>query len=205
MHTEAQAPSPNGSSEPSLADMLNALLAAGKAHQEAKKKTKKISAKNSFKEAVVTKDNTGSFQIETIDRRLADPRWETANRVMLVRKVTCLHCGVSHVAPNEVLMVRKTHPKYGMIEEALSPHEAKYDHLPVIIEQINSRIAHCQNCVNYIKVSILPETAPATIPTNLDELFQPGTMATDGIIEEPLDEDEIGWEDPINLASLEDF
>jgi hypothetical protein len=189
------------SSTKSLSDMLADLLAGGEAAIKAKKEGKKKKSINPFKDIVATKVN-GEFKITTVDRRMEDSRWAVQHRIMLVRKVTCEHCGVSHVAPNETLMVKRSHPVHGIIEEAIGLHDGKYNHLPVKIEQHNTRIAFCQNCVNYIKVEILEPVQVECVcaKPGLTELFP-----TDAIIEEQLEEGDLGWEDPDNLAALEDF
>ena len=139
-----------------------ALVAAGKAQREAKKRGARKRKTNPFRETQARKNSSGGFDFVEVDTRLASPYWKICNRVLLVREVSCRCCGSIHSAPNETIMVRKEHPQHGVLEESISPHEATYDHLPILIEIHKGTTPFCQDCVQNAEVKICESPTDAT-------------------------------------------
>ena len=133
-----------------LRTMVEKLIAESKEQQAAKRKAPKLKSINPHRvQSVVKNSNGNGYRVITEDTRLSDPHWLDQCRVLLIREVKCNQCGLIQEAPNERLMVRKTHPRHGIIEEALGIHEAQYDHLPLRVERIRSPIHLCQHCITY--------------------------------------------------------
>lgn len=185
----------------SLNDMVEALLASARAHQKAK--TSKVNSPNPFKVNVVTENPDGTFTTKIVDKRITDPHWTNVTRVILVRQVTCLECGQRYEAPNEQMMIRKEHKRHGVVEEALTYHDSKYNNLPIKVEHLPAYVKICHNCAyDFVPIKEAPR-----IKVDLDKLIpdeKDFTPPADPIIEEELEDDELGWEDPANIAALGD-
>jgi hypothetical protein len=190
------------SKEQSLNDMVEALLASARAHQKAK--TSKVNSPNPFKVNIVTQNPDGTFTTKIVDKRATDPHWTNVTRVILVRQVTCLECGRRYEAPNEQLMIRKEHKRHGVVEEALTYHDSKFNNLPIKVEYLPAYIKICHHCAyDFVPIKEAPR-----IKVDLEKLVPDMSFTeskVDEIIEEELEENEIGWEDPANIAALGDF
>lgn len=180
----------------SLKEALEKLLEAGRAQQAAKKAKKK--SPNPYKDTIAVPNGSNGFHIQTVDRRLSDPHWQTISRIILVRRIHCTGCQKDYEAPNEHMMLRKEHPKHGILEEAIGAHDSKYDNLPTKVEIHSCEVPVCHNCVTDTRRSL--EIINIVFH---QELATPEPSPSDQIIEEPLEEGELGWEDPDNLAALE--
>jgi hypothetical protein len=122
---------------------LNAIVAALIAGNKGKKKASKKKVIDPTKLVVERTQYTGDRKA-----RMLDGMWGEECRVLLLREIDCLGCGLIQTAPNDLLLIRKSHVKHGVHEEMIGIHGMQYEHLPIRMETHVSQVHVCQHCIH---------------------------------------------------------
>lgn len=153
---------------------LAALFADTEKQEKAKKSLRKRGV-NTYQEKVAEKQSNGEYKARIVDTRLLSPHWSDEARILYIRGVSCLRCKRHQEAPNEFLFVRKSHYLHGVLEQAIPPHEAQYDHLPVRVERHETTLPICQHCLTRADT----DTQGRAAQTELDLIVDTDSEGTD--------------------------
>lgn len=134
---------PDASPAPSLAAMIEAMIAShqrDKAAASAAKKTPSRGAASPSPAKTVErpKPQAGDWKLSL--------RWVDHSITLVVNEVHCINCNSVDTSSQPHLFLQRYHPQFGIHREAIALHDPKHAELPRRLSTIRQDISFCRHC-----------------------------------------------------------